>query len=513
MAHKGSVDIPLRVLFEGFAGGSQGKLDAIAQKLSKALSPFMETMKFNFDADSIKTLDALLEKLKSINATVQVAGKNMTIMAQNAAGITGSATITKGKSGKYTASETYSKETLTLTRELQTVYSQLEGSIRNVHNLEKQGLQSGQAYQLATRQVAEYQKQLDKLISKIQNSTASTEADKKALLADANAIMTKRNADIQLMETAHREAMTKQQQTQSAQQYLSVMNQLFSAEVRLSNLQQSGAPQTAIAAQQQLVSVLQNRAAQLKSLITDEQMLKQIEEQLTTAEAKRNAQMAQGNATIKKQQTLFGSLVSSMKMVVKTALMYNLAYTAIYKIGEAIRSVIDTVKELDKAVVNLRIVTGKSQEEAEKLLDTYTQMAQRLGSTTSEVAEAAIEWQRQGYEIEDANKLIENSMILSKVGMLESAEAQKYLTSAMKGYNMSVDESIKIVDQLTKIDMSAAVSAGGLAEAMSKTATSANLAGVEMHQLLGYLAVVGETTQKSMSSVGESKIIDALKVA
>lgn len=46
---------------------------------------------------------------------------------------------------------------------------------------------------------------------------------------------------------------------------------------------------------------------------------------------------------------------------------------------------------------------------------------------------------------------------------------------------------------------------------MSRTAASANLAGVEMEQLLGYLAVVGEVTQKSMSSVGESKIKYALK--
>ena len=48
---------------------------------------------------------------------------------------------------------------------------------------------------------------------------------------------------------------------------------------------------------------------------------------------------------------------------------------------------------------------------------------------------------------------------------------------------------------------------------MSRTANAAQMAGVEMNQLLGYLAVVGETTQKSMSSIGESKIIDALKVA
>ena len=57
------------------------------------------------------------------------------------------------------------------------------------------------------------------------------------------------------------------------------------------------------------------------------------------------------------------------------------------------------------------------------------------------------------------------------------------------------------------------MSAGGLAEAMSRTAASAKMAGVDMDKLLGYLAVTGEVTQKSMSQIGESKIIDALKVA
>jgi TP901 family phage tail tape measure protein len=143
----------------------------------------------------------------------------------------------------------------------------------------------------------------------------------------------------------------------------------------------------------------------------------------------------------------------------------------------------------------------------------YSQMAQELGATTAEVADAAVEWQRQGYNIADTNELIRNSMILSKVGMVESAEAQEYLTSAMKGYQVSVQNSLGIVDKLASVDLEAAVSAGGLAEAMSRTAASAKMAGVDMDKLLGYLAVTGEVTQKSMSQIGESKIIDALKVA
>ena len=39
---------------------------------------------------------------------------------------------------------------------------------------------------------------------------------------------------------------------------------------------------------------------------------------------------------------------------------------------------------------------------------------------------------------------------------------------------------------------------------MSKVANLANMSGVSMDKLLGYLAIVGETTQKEMSEVGNS---------
>lgn len=59
-----------------------------------------------------------------------------------------------------------------------------------------------------------------------------------------------------------------------------------------------------------------------------------------------------------------------------------------------------------------------------------------------------------------------------------------------------------IVDKLTAVDLVSATDAGGLAEAMSKTAKSADLAGVSMDRLLGYLAATGEVTQESMSVIG-----------
>ena len=50
--------------------------------------------------------------------------------------------------------------------------------------------------------------------------------------------------------------------------------------------------------------------------------------------------------------------------------------------------------------------------------------------------------------------------------------------------------------------MEAAASAGGIATAMAETATGANIAGVSMDKLIGYIATVKEVTQDSDESVG-----------
>lgn len=154
--------------------------------------------------------------------------------------------------------------------------------------------------------------------------------------------------------------------------------------------------------------------------------------------------------------------------------------------------------------MNLRMATGGTYTEVSNIVKEYNELGKAIGATTKEVTNGADSWLRQGHSLSDTNTLIKDSMILSKVAELESAEATQYLTSAMKGYKVEVEDVISIVDKLTAVDLVSATEAGGLAEAMSRTAASADIAGVSMDKLLGYLAATGEVTQKSMTSIGES---------
>lgn len=185
-----------------------------------------------------------------------------------------------------------------------------------------------------------------------------------------------------------------------------------------------------------------------------------------------------------------------------------ISYFSIYKTIEltrrAITEMASTVTKLDTAMYNIQMVTGGTRKETDQLMLSYNKLGKELGATTIEVSTSANEFLRQGKSIEETNTLIENAMILSKIGMISSAESTQYLTSAMKGYNVEVSKSLDIVDKFSAVDMVSATSAGGIAEAMSRTASSARLAGIEIDRLVGYIALVGEVTQKDMASVGES---------
>ena len=106
----------------------------------------------------------------------------------------------------------------------------------------------------------------------------------------------------------------------------------------------------------------------------------------------------------------------------------------------------------------MQIATGGTRKETQELIKQYSKLAQEIGATTLEVAEAADTWLRQGYSLKETNQLIKDTMMLSKLGQLNSSEAAKALTSAIKGYKVEVSEATSIVDKFTAVDMKAAIS-------------------------------------------------------
>lgn len=142
------------------------------------------------------------------------------------------------------------------------------------------------------------------------------------------------------------------------------------------------------------------------------------------------------------------------------------------------QEMVQNTYDVDDAMTQLQMATGVSNDKAKDLMKTYSDMGHQLKATGTDVAASSTEWMKQGQSVEQSNKLAESSIKLSKVGELSSEDATKYLTSARKGYGItSAEDTLKIVDKMSSVDMASATDVGGLAEGMSEVATNANLAG------------------------------------
>ncbi len=179
-------------------------------------------------------------------------------------------------------------------------------------------------------------------------------------------------------------------------------------------------------------------------------------------------------------------------------------YRFIGTIKKAIRDFIQQAKQLDQVMTNLRIVTGKNSSDARTLMTRYSELGKTLGATTTEVAQSATQWLRQGYEVAQVNELIESSIYLSKLGMIDAGEAIRDLTSAMHGFKLEATDAMSIVDKLTSLDVKAATTAGDIAQGLSQFASIASLNGVNLDQAAAYVATIADVNQESGTTVGQS---------
>lgn len=254
----------------------------------------------------------------------------------------------------------------------------------------------------------------------------------------------------------------------------------------------------------QEISMLTTKLDLLEKGMTGTDALTEATENRALAEQRVKTAIAESNTKGKEQLTLVDKLKSSFKDYFNNFMSYGLVNNAINAMTTAIRQSIDTVIELNAAMTDVQMVTGETASQTAELAREYSEMAQSLGATTTQIANGASEWLRQGKSIEGTNQLLEASMVLSKVGAIESSQATELLTSTLNGYKMEAEDAMHVVDAMSKVDLEAATSVEELAVALQSTANMARVNGVGFEELLGMVGSVSEATRRSASVVGNS---------
>lgn len=386
-------------------------------------------------------------------------------------------------------------------------FDDLEVALSNLTVAETK-LEKAQAYHSSSETITALQEQVNlwkQQVTEITNAANATDELKK-----------KAASGLQESSTTAKAAgsvASEKQGIKDLEEYSRVLKQITKRKIELADAEKSVESSTQKSNQavesyvnelKQEILMLTTKLDLLEKGMTDTDALTEATENRALAEQRVKTAIAESNTKGKEQLTLVDKLKSSFKDYFNNFMSYGLVNNAMNAMTTAIRQSIDTVIELNTAMTDVQMVTGESAEQTAELAHQYSQMAKELGATTTEVANGAAEWLRQGKSVAETNQLLESSMILSKVGAIESSQATELLTSTLNGYKKEANEAMHVVDAMSAVDLAAATSVEELAVALQSTANMARVNGVGFEQLLGMVGAVSEASRRSASVVGNS---------
>lgn len=363
-----------------------------------------------------------------------------------------------------------------------------------------------------------------KLLDQLAQSTYLTEQDRAKKEREINNLYSEQQAKLSRfkIQNAQSAGSNTANTAQEINKYLKSLEQIGTLEREKARLQMKGGSLSGMAAIEnrslisnydRQISSLQNQYSfkqladgrtTLNGIELTEEEINRIEQERSKILDRNNAKMAQTQETVQQTKGFLKKLKDNFYQSFQQIGSYVMSLFSFQGIERAFSAVINRTSELDSKMVDLQIASGYTREEVSGMMLDFNKLGKQIGKTTSEIAEAANDWLRAGYDGAAASQLTEASMNLSTLGMINSADATSYLISVMKGWKLEVNDIDEVVDRLVKVDMAAAISAGDLAEAMSRANNSAQMAGSTLDRYIGYLTTMTDVTQKSAASIGES---------
>ena len=177
---------------------------------------------------------------------------------------------------------------------------------------------------------------------------------------------------------------------------------------------------------------------------------------------------------------------------------------AIQLFRRAIRSAFETVKDLDNAMTEIAVVSKFSVNDMWSQLPRFTDNANELGLSIRDVYDATTLYVQQGLNLDQSLELSTETLKMAAIAGLDAAAATDAMTSALRGFNMELNEDSaqKVSDIYSKLAAITASDVEELSTAMSKTASIAHSVNMEFETTASFLAQGIETTREAAETIG-----------
>lgn len=113
---------------------------------------------------------------------------------------------------------------------------------------------------------------------------------------------------------------------------------------------------------------------------------------------------------------------------------------------------INTIRELDTAMTEVRKVSNATEAQYASFRDTISSTAKEIATTNKELLNSSADFLRLGYSLDEASDLAKNATLFVNVGDgVDINAATEDMITAMKAFDIQAEDSIKIVDDYNQI--------------------------------------------------------------
>ena len=207
--------------------------------------------------------------------------------------------------------------------------------------------------------------------------------------------------------------------------------------------------------------------------------------------------IVQAERNANKGGNTFLNLGEKMKIAASSFMLWQVVTETFYRVKRSFQEGVQSVIDLDTAMVELIKVTDETQSVYENFRDTSFEVADSIASTAQEVVNASAGFARMGYNIREAAELGELALIFKNVGdEIENVdESTASLIATMKGFAMEAEDASHIVDAINEISNNFAVTSGDLADGVERVSAVMSQSNVSFEQTLGLITGATEVMQ------------------
>ncbi len=219
--------------------------------------------------------------------------------------------------------------------------------------------------------------------------------------------------------------------------------------------------------------------------------------------ARLNAEFALIQSSARAAGLVTNTFATSLKNVGLQVLGLGSAYQIAMKIINTVKKGVNTVVELDTALVDLRKTTTMSENDLASFYRDANKEAKALGVTTKDIIQTAANWSRLGFSSKkDATMMSRYAAQFAAISPGMDIEAStKGLVSVMKAFHIETDDVLDgIMSKINIVGNNFAVTNADIIDGMSRMSAAMSVMGQDIDSTIALFTAANEVLQNSATT-------------